>query len=178
MSNPINIPKRGKRTELESKSCPTNFVFYNKNDNNTYNNLFYSMKNLGVSNSLKSTSPLSVSPIMCGGLVSSKIIMANSNNSLGNISGFGSLNNYENKIMDNSVNSNNSSILLSYMNQYMSDNSEEEENDSLKYSDHDISNDAFAMDEDTYNEDNPFTFETFSNVAISLMKQNETNYKK
>ena len=167
MSNPINIPKPGKRSDVESRSCPTNFVLYNKNNTNNYNNLFYSMKNLGVFNSVKSSSPLSMSPIMCGGLVSSKFSLSNSNNSLGNISGFSSLNNYENKIMDNSVNSNNSSILLSYMNQYMSDNSEEEEND--------ISNDAFAMDEDTYNEDNPFTFETFSNVAISLMKQNEIN---
>jgi hypothetical protein len=175
MSNPINIPKPGKRSDVESRSCPTNFVFYNKNNTNNYNNLFYSMKNLGVFNSVKSSSPLSMSPIMCGGLVSSKFSLSNSNNSLGNISGISSLNNYENKIMDNSVNSNNSSILLSYMNQYMSDNSDPDENDSLKYSDHDISNDAFAMDEDIYDEDNPFTFETFSNVAISLMKQNEIN---
>ena len=108
-------------------------------------------------------------------MISSNFSITSSNNSLGNISGFSSLNNYENKIMDNSVNSNTSSILLSYMNQYMSDNSDPDENDSLKYSDHDISNDAFAMDEDIYDEDNPFTFETFSNVAISLMKQNEIN---
>ena len=175
MSNPINIPKHGKRNDIESHSCPTNFVFYNKNRTNNYNNLFYSMKNMSVFNSVKSSSPLSMSPIMCGGLVSSNFSLSNSNNSLGNISGFSSLNNYENKIMDNSVNSNNSSILLSYMNQYMSDNSDPDENDSLEYSDHDISNDAFAMDEDTYDEDNPFTFETFSNVAISLMKQNGIN---
>ena len=77
--------------------------------------------------------------------------------------------------MDNSVNSNNSSILLSYMNQYMSDDSEPEENDSFKNSDHDISNDVFIMDEDKYDKDNPFTYETFLNVAKSIMKQNEIN---
>ena len=175
MSNPINIPKHGKRSEYEPKSCPTNFVFYNKNDKNSYNSLLYSMKNFGISNSLRTTSSLSMSPILCGGMFSSKFSITSSNNSLGNISGFSSLNNYENKIMDNSVNSNNSSILLNYMNQYISDDSEPEENDSFKYSDHDISNDAFIMDEDKYDEDNPFTYETFSNVAISLMKQNETN---
>ena len=175
MSNPINIPNPGKRTEHGTKSCPTNFVFYNKNDKNSYNSLFYSMKNFGVSNSLKSAGSLSMSPILCGGMISSNFSITSSNNSLGNISGFSSLNNYENKIMDNSINSNNSSILLSYMNQYMSDDSEHEENDSLKYSDHDISNDAFIMDEDKYDEDFPFTFETFLNVAKSIMKQNETN---
>ena len=175
MSNPINIPKRGNRTDYESRSCPTNFVFYNKNDKNSYNNLYNSMKTLGVSNSMKSASPLSMSPIMCGRLVASNISMTNSYNSLGNLSGFSSLNNSENKIMDNSVNSNNSSILLNYMNQYLSDDSEHEEIDSLKYSDHDISNDAFIMDEEDTHEDNSFTFETFSNVAVLLMKQNEIN---
>ena len=175
MSNPINIPKSGKRTERVSRSCPTNFVFYNKNDKNSYNSLFYSMKNLGISNSLKSVGSLSMSPILCGGMLSSEFSTTSSNISLGNNSGFSSLNNYENKIMDNSVNSNDSSILLSYMNQYMSDDSEHEENDSLKRFNPDISNDAFIMDEDKYDEDFPFTFETFLNVAKSIMKQNETN---
>ena len=175
MSNPINIPKSGKITERVSRSCPTNFVFYNKNRVNNYNSSFYSIKNFGISNSLKSVGSLSMSPILCGGMLSSKFSTTSSNISLGNNSGSSSLINYENKIMDNSVNSNNSSILLSYMNQYMSDDSEPEENDSFKYSDHDISNDVFIMDEDKYDEDNPFTYETFSNVAISLMKQNETN---
>lgn len=166
MSNPINIPNRGKQSEGVTKSCPTNFVFYNKNDKNSYNNLFYSMRNLGMNNSYKKNSGgLSMSPIMCGGLVHSNFSLSSSNNS-----GFGSLNHYENKIMDNSVNSNSSSILLSYMNQYMSDDSDPEEFNDI---DHDISNDAFIMDEDKYDEDNPFTFETFSNVAISIMKQNE-----
>ena len=166
MSNPINIPKRGNGTDYTSQSCPTNFVFYNKNDKNSYNNLFYSMKSLGVSNIIKSTSPLSMSPIMCGGLVSSKFSMTSSNHSF---------NDSANKIMDNSVNSNNSSILLNYVNQYWSDDSIHEETDSLKCSDPDISNETFAMDEDNYDEDNPFSFDTFSNVAMSLMKQNETN---
>ena len=165
MSNPINITNNGKRNEREIQSCPTNFVFYNKNNKNSYNNLFYSMKNLGIANSLKNISPLSVSPIICGGIVNSKFSVSSSN------SGFSSLNNYENKIMDNSVNSNNSSILLSYMNQYMSDDSEPEEINSLKYSDVDISNDIFIMDEDKYCEDNPFTYETFSNVAKYLLKR-------
>ena len=166
MSNPINIPNRGKRIEGVTQSCPTNFVFYNKNDKNSYNNLFHSMRNLGMNNSYKrNNGGLSMSPIMCGGLVHSNFSLSSSNNS-----GFSSLNHYENKIMDNSVNSNTSSILLSYMNQYMSDDSEPEEFNTI---DHDISNDAFIMDEDKYDEDNPFTFETFSNVAISIMKQNE-----
>ena len=95
MSNPINIPKSGKTTERVSRSCPTNFVFYNKNDKNS---LFYSMKNLGISNSLKSMGSLSMSPILCGGMLSSKFSTTSSNISLGNNSGFSSLNNYENKI--------------------------------------------------------------------------------
>lgn len=181
MSNPINIPKCGKKHENKSHSCPTNFVFYNKKDKNSYNNLFYSMRNLGMNNSYKKNGyGLSMSPIMCGGLVHSNLSLSSSNNS-----GFSSLNHYENKIMDNSLNSNNSSILLSYMNQYMSDDeSDPDPEDSNHYNhynhynhddhhDHDISNDAFTMDEDKIDEDNPFTFETFSNVAISIMNQNE-----
>ena len=188
MSNPIDIPFSDNKKPETSYSCPSNFVFYNKNEEKRYSKLLKSMKKLGVKNKAPSSlnSVINIDNIMYSRFHKTPP-------SVENAELFSSLNN------DNSVNSinSNSTTLMEYMSQYMSESDSDKESvyeENYKYpiiinklEQRKINrNSSFVMDEDLCYSDSEgeqitpkvdnleephFTTETFMNVAKLLLKR-------
>ena len=192
MSNPINIPFSDNKKSETSYSCPSNFVLYNKNEKKRYSKLLNSMKKLGIKNSTSKPfhNSINVDNILYSQFYKSPC-------SLENTYLVSSLNN------DNSINSinSNSSTLVDYMSQYMSESDSDENIDketmyekNRKYPKNinnlnQINNSCFVMDEDVIfshsdsdseeinapeidNIEEPqFNIETFMNVAKFLLKR-------
>ena len=192
MSNPINIPFSDNKKSETSYSCPSNFVLYNKNEEKRYSKFLKSMKKLGF----KNTGPRSLnSDINIDNILYSQFHKTPP--SVENIELFSSLNN------DNSVNSinSNSSTLVEYMTQYMSESDSDENNNKECVYEENYKypkiiqhlqvkkmnrNSSFVMDEELCYSDSEeeqmkpeinnieepqFTAETFMNVAKFLLKR-------
>ena len=188
MSNPINIPFSDNKKSEKSYSCPSNFVLYNNNEKKLYSKLLNSMKKLGFKNTLPQS-------LNCG--IDIDNIIYSQFHSVVDDELFSSLNN------DNSVNSinSNSSTLVEYMTQYMSESDSDENNDKESIYEKNYKypkiinkieqqkinrNSSFVMDEElSYSESEEeqiipqidnleephFTAETFMNVAKFLLKR-------
>ncbi len=180
MSNPINIPFSDNKKSEPSYSCPSNFVFYNKNEGKRYSKILNSMKKLGVKNTTSKPfhNSINVDNILYSQFYKSPCSLENSY-----------LNNDNSVNSVNSINSN-STTLVDYMSQYMSESDSDENNDkeSIYEKNHKYPkiinnlkqkninrNSSFVMDEDLCysdsEEESPFTVETFMNVAKFLLKR-------
>ena len=111
MSNPINIPFSDNKKTEESYSCPSNFVYYNETEKKRYSKLLKSMKKLGVKNKIPNSfnNDINIDNILYPQYYKLSRSLESNDNSV------------------NSINSN-SSTLVEYMTQYMSEDDSDENN--------------------------------------------------
>lgn len=179
MSNPITIPSYDTKLYSPSYSCPSNFIFYNKNEKKRYSKILNSMKKLGIkTSSFTSFNNINIDRIIPVILKSPQIIEEYDSPL------FASLTNNDEKNINND-NQSSSQKLIEYMSTYItdsdSDNNTDNETDSDNKNIETINSnidETFVMDDLCYSdsdEEENFTKETFMNIAKYLLEQDNKN---